>query len=347
MQFCLHVGHGKTGSSFLQSWLALNALNIQAESGLVFPLKCPFTKFYDSRAESGNFSMGNGYVLDPLLDKTCSLRRARGWYRRIKRMNHMYETPLQGLLFSCESWTRSFPLFIDHLIPLINSLGFETCKLFLIVRNPLDHAISVYGQMVKRHGFAGTVDDWFEIYDFPCVLLRFLQKRSELSNVLSLKVANYSKSSDYILMQLCDWLSLSSSFDYINLDNAIVNRSLTAIELDLMRYLNQLNPSIAKFIGEELSNAEFQKCYSAVTPSIASTEKFVSRWASTVMDINTFLPSESQLVLEDTLDRSCTDLEKAGHISENQILLSQDQINCLVNGTIQWAKDLSSLKSKN
>ena len=200
--------------------------------------------------------------------------------------------------------------------------------------------------MVKRHGFAGTVDDWFEIYDFPFVLLRFLQKRSELSNILSLKVANYSKSSNYLLMQLRDWLSLSSSFDCRNLDNSIVNRSLTASELDLMRYLNQSNPSMARFIGEELSNTDFQKCYSAVTPSIAATEKFLSKWATTLMDINTFLPAESQLALEDTLDRTRPRFGKVGFIPENQILLSQDQLSCLVNGTIQWAKSCNHVNEK-
>ena len=47
-----------------------------------------------------------------------------------------------------------------------DSGGFSQMMIWLVVRDPLDHALSVYSQMVKRHGFSGSLDDWLEIYDF-------------------------------------------------------------------------------------------------------------------------------------------------------------------------------------
>jgi len=71
----LHVGHGKTGSSYLQSWLAANASVLLDQHQLLYPQQCPFTRARDSRAEQGQFSMGNGFVLNPVLEDGVRWRR--------------------------------------------------------------------------------------------------------------------------------------------------------------------------------------------------------------------------------------------------------------------------------
>ena len=64
----LHVGHGKTGSSYLQSWLAANAAVLLNQHHLLYPQVCPLTRVRDRRAEQSQFSMGNGFVLNPVLE---------------------------------------------------------------------------------------------------------------------------------------------------------------------------------------------------------------------------------------------------------------------------------------
>ena len=62
MRLHLHVGHGKTGSSFLQSWLAQNRSELLRVGGVHYPVADS-----DQRARSGRFSMGNGVLLDQAL----------------------------------------------------------------------------------------------------------------------------------------------------------------------------------------------------------------------------------------------------------------------------------------
>ena len=64
----------------------------------------------------------------------------------------------------------------DNLLQLADVINAQAIHMWFLVRDPLDHAISVYGQMVKRHGFTGSLEDWLLIYDFPSVLMEFLTK---------------------------------------------------------------------------------------------------------------------------------------------------------------------------
>jgi len=72
MRLFLHIGHGKTGSSFLQSWLAANADLITSRTSLIYPLSAPGEAITDPRALQGRFSQGNGALLDFLLKRPYS-----------------------------------------------------------------------------------------------------------------------------------------------------------------------------------------------------------------------------------------------------------------------------------
>ena len=64
----LHVGHGKTGSSFLQSWLALNAARLGERADIAYPQRSPISGRGEEAASRSRFSMGNGFILEELLE---------------------------------------------------------------------------------------------------------------------------------------------------------------------------------------------------------------------------------------------------------------------------------------
>ena len=94
----LHVGHGKTGSSYLQSWLAANAAVLLNKHQLLYPQVCPLTRVRDRRAEQSQFSMGNGFVLNPVLEDGVNWRRQQRWWRRLCRQQSLQPQQLASPL---------------------------------------------------------------------------------------------------------------------------------------------------------------------------------------------------------------------------------------------------------
>jgi transposase InsO family protein len=57
----LHIGHGKTGSSYIQSSLALTAGRLR-EAGIEYPELRPFTRAKQGRISSGNLGHAKNFV---------------------------------------------------------------------------------------------------------------------------------------------------------------------------------------------------------------------------------------------------------------------------------------------
>lgn len=336
----LHVGHGKTGSSFLQSWLAINATVLQERMGLLYPDRCPFSGCSDFRAQQGRFSMGNGYVLEPLLDPSCSLYRARRWRRRLFRHHGVAVEALKGVVFSCEPWARHLPPRLSHLHSISQLLGFEGLDLWILVRDPLDHAVSVYGQMVKRHGFSGGLDDWLEIYDFPQALLHFLETVQSFDGNLSLRVDHYGRNKNSLVASLKSWLSLPLDIDFCE-PKKVVNRSLTFQELGLVRHLNDRDPVLGRAVGECLIDrlpAIHPEC---LLPSLEAQQRFITRWDGTIAVINSLLPEASSLSLSEFGDPSVHESDQIVPARETTIALSSEQFDCVVDALIDGRESVS------
>lgn len=291
----------------------------------------------DNRAEQGLFSMGNGYVLAPILDPSCGERRTRRWYRRLLRQHKIGNDSLQGLVFSCEPWVRKLPQHFNLLLQRCAFLGVDRLRLLLVIRDPLEHAVSVYGQMIKRHGYIGTLEDWLEIYDFPSSLLTFLQQVTQFSDQISLKVNHYSQCRRNLVDPLRIWLNFSQDSVWQEPSRRFVNRSLTYQELALMRLLNQHSKSLAPTVGELLVDQLPDLVAESPMPSETSQEHFVSKWTSTVNDINALLPCDCQLTLQVHSGRVAEPLQANAveSASANGITLLPSQLNCLFQGLTQ------------
>ena len=323
----LHVGHGKTGSSYLQSWLAANSVVLLDQFQLFYPKVCPFTRAHDRRAEQSQFSMGNGFVLNPMLESGVSWRRQLRWWRRLCHQQAIQPQQLKSLAFSHEPWTRKLPSQWSQLMQLVALIEVQTVDCWLLVRDPFDHALSVYGQMVKRHGYSGSVEDWLSIYDFPDVLMRFLDAVEASTHSVSLRVDHYGFRSQELLLCLKQWLALPADGNWKAISRDQVNRSLTASELTLMCWLNARDPGLALRTGEYLIQRLPQLRGAVQPPSATVIERFVQRWQGTIDRLNQRLPSHAQLRLPRPEERG---LSGDDALADPGLILTREQLDCLL-----------------
>lgn len=293
MWLSVHVGHGKTGSSFLQAWLACNAEVLQREHGILYPLQAPCSGQCDQEAAQGRFSMGNGFVLEEILAAPQPQLLLRQLAAGL---------PADGqLLFSCERFIRSLTPQLEWLQTLALAAGLEGVRLLLFVRDPLEHAHSLYAEMVKAHGFTGSVEAWLELYNLHQAVATFLSTVQGVG-ATQLTVFNYSLAPGALRQQLAAWLGLPLHADQPagalqEPPVAQVNRSLDAAELEALLVLNRLLGAAAQPLGRGLVNGLPQWPVRRVLAGPEAQQAFLERLAPPVAAINALLPPDQALRL--------------------------------------------------
>ena len=234
-----HIGHGKTGSSALQSFLALNT-DLLKKNGIFYPV---FSKNFYSRQLKGLSSSGNlglinpeqtnqlsNFISDNLKNNNVVLFSSEGLYRHI---SYLSKTSLKEF-------------FVNHEIEII-----------LFVRNPLDFLSSSYIQNVKANGLSKNLDEWILERD-----KRFIKWFDQIMQIyqlnnrknVTLKIINYSKSKNIFK----DFLK---KLDIVNIDEfkipaKKINRSINGEELQFLKILNKINRNgmFASFISNYFFN---------------------------------------------------------------------------------------------
>ena len=119
----LHIGHAKTGTSLIQSWLANNAKILKDNHGIDYLIE---DNIYYSRAKEGYISSGNSKIFNSLN------------YDNLK-------TPNNILLFSNEGFFLDFFKNKNIQYLLTNS----KLKIFIYTRNLIEYLISRWHQYTK------------------------------------------------------------------------------------------------------------------------------------------------------------------------------------------------------
>ena len=285
----MHVGHGKTGSSYLQSWLAINAPALGREHDLVYPLRSVVTGHEEDAARASRFSMGNGFVLEELLAKR---RRATA-----PRFLRALVGGSASLVFSCERFMRSLAGRLADVEELALESGFTGVRYLLFVRDPLEHAGSLYVEMVKAHGYSASLDDWLQEYELLEHVERFLFEVDRCRDA-SLRVVNYSRTAG-LLDHLAEWLSVEVSAPTFEQPiHARVNRSLTIPELRVQLLANAAYGRAAARIGRRL--VDELPALPTVLPvaSPAARAAFARRLAPRVERLNERLGEEASYRLD-------------------------------------------------
>jgi len=220
-EIILHIGHGKTGSSFIQSSLALSVGSLR-ELGIEYPelAALPFDAAEQGRITNGNLGDAAGFVAT-----VTDAARRRPEARR--------------LLFSSEYLFLHLAKQGEALAKLQQSFD---VTIVLFIREFVGHALSRYCHEVKREGSTLEFAEYLRArYRQPERVLRVLQAIEQAG--CQAKVFNYSRHADHLLETFAAAIGIPEG-RLASPPIARVNRSLDASELDLARRFNRvLGPS--------------------------------------------------------------------------------------------------------
>ena len=223
----LHIGHGKTGTSFVQSCLALSR-DALAAANIHYPAARG-----DRQAAAGEVSSGNGGNLAASLAHPQLRRQIAVSLRRSER-DVLYSSEFlfhhMGLMRSAEGLLD----FADH-------AGFDEVEILMLIRDPLDHIRSAYLQNVQRGGVTEPIDAMAQRFNMP---MRANQLALSFDDPhIGLTVKNYSRMRAQLIETTEMWLGLPAGA-LRRPGRERVNRSLTAAEMEIQRVFNeQLGPS--------------------------------------------------------------------------------------------------------
>lgn len=297
----LHIGHSKTGTSFLQALLRENR-SVLARHGYDYPPP----SWQENEEDNAEVGQGNGLVAaqTPKAMQALLLDRPR---------------PDRGLILSSEEFfpqlaTASDP---ERLGRLAIEAGYDKVSILLAIRDPVSHAASLWMQYVKRAGGTAPLERFFELYTVPDLVLRFLDAYDGQLNV-SIKLFNYSRHKAHLTDRLADWLGLEAQD--LNAPRAPrINRGLTRAETELQLALNTEIGRRGRILSDALCSALPEVTAHAAYPAKCVQAAMLDRLSPTLGRLNSRLEPDERY--QDTLHEPMTLLpqNEANFLSQHQL----------------------------
>ena len=337
MDLYLHIGTEKTGSSYLQSLLAKN--REQLESAYIY---FPKAGEREQDMQSGKISPGNGQ------DFFEALHSNRNDEVKILLQKHFSKAKnrnLQKVLISNELLVKVFAKeeALYSFVQTAESIGYNKIKLLLIIRDPVDQALSLYKHRAKR-GDVAPIDEWIKNeYAYGDVMGRFFSIANDIISIQTeyRKYSSDSGSLESILF--VDWLNIKSPVEVLDRK---VNPSLTLSELLMLRNLNLINPDLVPMLYDKLLNIpeslkaselRLENYYRNIIAE--SLENFNGVWRK----CNERLASGEQIEIPDAAEESVV-----SDINENYVMtFTNDQvaaINNFMNSCLNYKMPLELFK---
>jgi hypothetical protein len=307
----VHVGHGKTGSSFLQSVFSLNS-DKMAQLGIFYPEHQSFSK-----ARRGYISSGNGSIL---------LEKDR------------FDTTHPTILVSSEVL---FTKLLQKQEYVANLSKLYDLEVVIYLRDVIDHRVSLWGQYVKRGGGYQDLHTFLltQKYNALDLVLKWIKLSNETDFTLILK--NYSKCKNNLAQDFFnDALNAPSLAEKSILPGNTVNRSLSYSELEIQRVFNAaFGKSSSRYVADFLCN-NFPDV-KAWTPTLNEHiyEEILAENTASVDAINSVLDDTMHLEIgrrEDWVNGETEELttldsdlckELGNNILQNNASLDQSSVN--------------------
>jgi hypothetical protein len=294
----LHVGHGKTGSSYIQSSLALSKIRLFA-IGIDYPDHASLTEAEMGLTTSGNVSHDN-------------------WPDEVDQWAS--KSVLQTLLFSNErlAWELS-----EQRAALARVASTYDLKVVLFIRNPLSHMTSRYVESIKRFGRTNTIDDHAANYDVPGQVCRLLNVLADVG--VETQVVNYSYASNVLLDRFYSLVG-ADGMEFVTPPIPIVNRSLTLAEIEIQRLFNlhygqTSHAFVSGALCKTLPNLEISD-----VPRLSDDgyRAFVERMTPAIEAVNIFIPAGEKYRIEDTTPA------RGGYGGRSEYVFTNEQLEVLV-----------------
>ncbi len=236
-QFYLHIGHGKTGTSAIQSAFAIAQEDL-LKNGIEYPIQnTDREKASQFAITSGNWNHNPKETLAQEL-----IRRSR------ERNNN------NSILLSSESlFWRLDDLFEDGM----QELKDLNLHVLLAVREIEEMLSSEYQQRVKRHGEKRPFEQFLRSRHF---ISSHHKRASEIitllkQNKIKTTIINYSKHKNNIIELIFETLHAEEAYPRDTVNGVVVNRGLSHKELAIITLINALFHTKFPWISTRLSDA--------------------------------------------------------------------------------------------
>ena len=175
-------------------------------------------------------------------------------------------------------------------------------EIVLSIRNPIDMAGSAYHQAVKRNGETRPFE---ECATSECHLLAAEKWHRDLVDLgIKTRLINYSKARRTIIRTFLEALEcaplLQEHMD-AEAERRIVNRSLSLMELNLVRVANrEFGPHVGQMLSDQLveTSPNIKSHMERVPDELIAY--FEARFGPAITYFNSFLPQADQLEITDT-----------------------------------------------
>ena len=250
----LHIGHGKTGTSAIQSSLAIASDNLRGK-GINYPIGSTLR----DRASRLEITSGNW---EPKPDISLSDQLLS-----IAEQNQDYS----AIILSSESLFWLIPELIKNKSQWVNQLDLH---IILAVREIEEMLSSEYQQRVKRHGDAMPLEQFIRARHF---VSSHHEKAAEVIGLMSQKnitntIINYSQHKKDISQVIFKLIGAEELYPAEQMSGAIINRSLSAKELEILITINALYYNKYPWISTKISDALIKK-----QPKIEAQQCKISR----------------------------------------------------------------------
>jgi len=233
----LHIGHGKTGTSAIQSAFAIAQEDL-LKNGIDYPIQnIDREKASQFAITSGNWNHNPKETLAQEL-----IRRSR------ERNNN------NSILLSSESLFWRLDCLFEHDVQELKDLNLHV---LLAVREIEEMLSSEYQQRVKRHGEKRPFEQFLRSRHF---ISSHHKRASEIitllkQNEIKTTIINYSKHKNNIIELMFETLHAEEAYPRDTVNGVVVNRSLSHKELAIITLINALFHTKFPWISTRLSDA--------------------------------------------------------------------------------------------
>jgi hypothetical protein len=181
----LHIGAGKTGTSALQSFFAINKKNLEK-----YNIFYPYSE-NEEKAKQFKITNGNAKELANLLiDKNIDKEKIKKYLN-----NDIKESKEKHILYSSERLhhfrEENMKIFKD----IADKNRYEIIIIYYI-RSIIDHLVSFYHQLIKQHLYTKSFNEYIKEFNSPFV--KNIDKLLNLFDKENIIIKNYKKVTEMV-----------------------------------------------------------------------------------------------------------------------------------------------------
>jgi hypothetical protein len=280
----IHIGHGKTGSSWIQSSLRSSRESLASHS-------LHYANGPDALLTEMNLiSSGNG---------TGLLSSEAEFGRRLSECSH---TEGCSVIFSSEFLFKEIndPGVLDFMLPVAKQFGYQDIEILMFIRDPMEYATSLWQQKVKRKGetmeFENNVKTdimYVQVHERVTNLLEYMDGKENIK----LTIRNYNRCKDALLEEVAQWLRVPASALVVPPFRR-VNRSMTRGEIRLQMEFNRVLGICGNLISDPLCEKLTDIEPDRMVPSLAMQETYLKIISPNLARANAFIKKEDQYRFE-------------------------------------------------